>query len=269
MKMKGTRGNEGEEDDNKQGWMTEVERVVMIRRKTIIEKIDKVWGRFVRTGSGSIDSMKKRAKDGMKEEVKKIWRRGEKEQCSRNRQKKGGEVGKTQESTTEETEREAKGDLNHNPLLNFTRSRFTKDPRAGPTSRAPPHTFNKLRALLCVFNVCVSNRRRGVENSELSGGPACHLTNWNTDVNLEHTTTHCIVLAEISSITKMKTRKQINRSSASSCISWSLTPFRASKEKQRRKRRKCNRKDTIYRKGRSNLIWAEWMKSRKGTTSCA
>lgn len=69
------------------------------------------------------------------------------------RQEKGEER-KTQGSTTEEMEREAKGDLDHNPLLNFTRSRFTKDPRAGPASRALPHTFNKLRALLCVLRVC-------------------------------------------------------------------------------------------------------------------
>ena len=62
---------------------------------------------------------------------------------------------KTQGRTTEEMEREAKGDLNHNRLLNFTRSRFTKDPRAGPTSRALPHTFNKLRELLCVLYACV------------------------------------------------------------------------------------------------------------------
>lgn len=65
--------------------------------------------------------------------------------------KKGGEERRTQGSTAGATEREAKGDLNHNPLLNFTRSRFTKDPRAGPMARAPPHTFNKLRALLCVL----------------------------------------------------------------------------------------------------------------------
>lgn len=57
--------------------------------------------------------------------------------------------------TTEEMEWEGKGDLNHNPLLNFTRSCFTKDPRAGPTSWALPHTFNKLRELLCLLWVCV------------------------------------------------------------------------------------------------------------------
>lgn len=69
--------------------------------------------------------------------------------------KRGGEERKTQGSTTEEMEREAKGDLNHNPLLNFTRNCFTKDPRAGPTSRALPHTFNKLRVLWCVLCVYV------------------------------------------------------------------------------------------------------------------
>lgn len=35
---------------------------------------------------------------------------------------------KTPASTTEEMQSEAKGDLNHNRLLNFTRSCFTKDP---------------------------------------------------------------------------------------------------------------------------------------------
>lgn len=48
--------------------------------------------------------------------------------------KKEGEERKIQGSQTEEMERETKGDQNHNPMLNFTRSCFTKDPRAGPTS---------------------------------------------------------------------------------------------------------------------------------------
>lgn len=45
-------------------------------------------------------------------------------------------------------EMEARGDLNHNRLMNFTRSYFSKDSRAGPASRALPHTFNELKALL-------------------------------------------------------------------------------------------------------------------------
>lgn len=57
----------------------------------------------------------------------------DKGQCSR-RDKKRECNRRKQRSTTEEMETEAKGDLNHNPPLNFTRSRFTKDPRAGPTS---------------------------------------------------------------------------------------------------------------------------------------
>lgn len=101
------------------------------------------------------------------------------------RQKKETKKEKTQGSITEEMEREAKGDLNHNPLLNFTRSRFTTDPRAGPPSRALPHTFNKLRALLCVLCVCVTQKWRAVENSGKNTTCIPFIKNANTDAKIK------------------------------------------------------------------------------------
>lgn len=144
---------------------------------------------------------------------------------------------KTTGSAAEEMEREAKGDLSHNPPLNFTRNRFTKDPRAGPTSRALPHTFYKLRTYLCVFYLCVCHTE--VKSSGKMQCIACNLESQVqrlTNSNILHT-----VLTEISSITKMKTKKQIYRLSAGGCICWSSSPFRASEGKQLRK---CNRKNT-------------------------
>lgn len=49
-------------------------------------------------------------------------------------------------STEKQRKRELEGGLNHNRLLNFTRSRFSKDPRAGPASPMLPHASNKLTA---------------------------------------------------------------------------------------------------------------------------
>lgn len=50
-------------------------------------------------------------------------------------------------STGKQRKREMEGGgLNHNRLLSFTRSRFTKDPRAGPASPTLPHAFNKVMA---------------------------------------------------------------------------------------------------------------------------
>lgn len=47
-------------------------------------------------------------------------------------------------NTEKQRKRELEGGLNHNRLLNFTRSRFTKDSRDGPVSPTQPHTFNKV-----------------------------------------------------------------------------------------------------------------------------
>lgn len=57
--------------------------------------------------------------------------------------------------------------------LNFTRSCFTTDPGVGPTSRALPHTFNKLRVLRCVCSVyvCVIHSKTigdGIQDSNKS-----------------------------------------------------------------------------------------------------
>lgn len=70
----------------------------------------------------------------------------EEEEALKKRESAAGRIkqevkrGKTQRSTTEEMEREAKGDLNHNPLLNFTRSRFTqRSKRCSPLPSATSH----------------------------------------------------------------------------------------------------------------------------------
>lgn len=105
-----------------------------------------------KTSSTEQNEEERAKKDGVEEEVKrKGWGRGgfEKGQCSR-KDKKGDEEEK---NTAENTEREAKGDLNHNPLLNFTRSRSNKDPRAG--HRLTPLTG---LGLCCVYFMCVCHR---------------------------------------------------------------------------------------------------------------
>lgn len=135
-------------DRSRKGWNDRKKTIQTIQS---IEEIDQIWGRFAKTGREVQQRNGRRTKKRLKVEYKMIWKRTEQQQ----RQNKEGERRKTQGRTTEEIERDAKGDLNHNRLLNFTRSRFTKDPRAGTTSRALPHTFNKLRELLCVLYACV------------------------------------------------------------------------------------------------------------------
>lgn len=66
-------------------------------------------------------------------------------QCSR-KDKKEVKREKAQGSTTEEVDREAKGDLNQNALLNFTRSRFImKIQELGPP---PKHCLTPLTSLV-------------------------------------------------------------------------------------------------------------------------
>lgn len=83
------------------------------KQKNSDEEISEAWGKFFKAG----DVGRWWAKDGVEWDVK----GSEKWLCTRE-DNKADEERKTQASTKEETEREAKSDLYHNRLMNFTTS---------------------------------------------------------------------------------------------------------------------------------------------------